>query len=78
MLGTFVRAFRSRAAHYAGGSFDWLTPFPLLTGVGLVFGYALLGASWLVMKTEGELQAWARGARRDACAVRRARVHRAW
>jgi cytochrome d ubiquinol oxidase subunit II len=35
-------------------------PFPLLTGVGLLFGYVLLGATWLVMKTEGDLQQWAR------------------
>jgi cytochrome d ubiquinol oxidase subunit II len=45
---------------FSGTSFDWLRPFPLATGVGLLFGYALLGATWLVMKTEGELQQWAR------------------
>ena len=38
---------------YAGGWFDWLTPFSLLTGAALVVGYALLGATWLVMKTDG-------------------------
>jgi cytochrome d ubiquinol oxidase subunit II len=37
-----------------------MRPFPLATGVGLLFGYALLGATWLVMKTEGDLQRWAR------------------
>jgi len=42
---------------YAGGWFDWLTPFTVLTGVSLVAGYALLGACWLVIKTEGSLQA---------------------
>ena len=42
--------------HYAGGWWDWLTPFSLLTGVALVVGYALLGATWLVLKTEGELR----------------------
>ena len=41
---------------YAGGWWDWLTPFSMLTGVALVIGYALLGATWLVMKTEGELR----------------------
>jgi cytochrome d ubiquinol oxidase subunit II len=41
---------------YAGGWWDWLTPFSLLTGVALVVGYALLGATWLIMKTEGGLQ----------------------
>src|ERR1700716_2977229 len=43
-----------------GPSFDWLHPFVLGVGAGLVFGYALLGATWLVMKTEGALQEWAR------------------
>ena len=42
-----------------------MRPFPLATGVGLLFGYTLLGATWLVMKTEGDLQAWARSARDD-------------
>ena len=41
---------------YAGGWFDWLTPFSLFTGVALVAGYALLGACFLIMKTEGALQ----------------------
>ena len=65
----------STAAQFAGGSFDWLTPFPLLTGVGLLFGYGLLGATWLVMKTEGDLQQWARRQARSLL-CRRARVHR--
>jgi cytochrome d ubiquinol oxidase subunit II len=39
---------------YAGGDFGWLSPFALLCGVGLCLGYALLGACWLVKKTEGE------------------------
>src|SRR5690606_4153296 len=43
------------------GWWDWLTPFSLLTGVALVVGYALLGATWLVMKTEGYLLRRARG-----------------
>jgi cytochrome d ubiquinol oxidase subunit II len=41
------------------GSFDWLTPFPIICGIGLVFGYALLGAGWLVLKTNGPLKDWA-------------------
>jgi len=38
----------------------WLTPFAILTGAGLIAGYGLLGACWLVLKTEGDLQQWAR------------------
>lgn len=45
---------------FTGGTFDWLTPFSLLTGVAVVAGYALLGATWLVMKTDGEVAAQAR------------------
>ena len=44
------------ARHYAGGWWDWLTPFSILTGAALVVGYALLGATWLIMKTEGALR----------------------
>ena len=48
------------ARQFAGGAFDWLSPFSLLTGLSVVAGYALLGATWLVMKTEGPLRALAR------------------
>jgi cytochrome d ubiquinol oxidase subunit II len=60
VLGTFVQGFPLAGGHYAGGAFHWLSPFSLMTGVALVFGYGLIGAGWLVMKTEGPLQAWAR------------------
>ena len=59
VLGTYVQGIAVDGRHYSGGSFDWATPFALLTGAGLIVGYALIGACWLVMKTEGELQAWA-------------------
>lgn len=64
VLGTFVQGIPVAGRDYAGGSLGWLTPFALLTGAGLIVGYGLLGACWLVMKTEGELQAWARRAAR--------------
>ena len=60
VLGNFVVGFPVEGRQFAGTSWDWISPFPLLAGLGLVFGYALQGATWLVMKTEGELQAWAR------------------
>ena len=62
VLGMFVQGFEVSGRAYAGGSFDWVQAFPLLTGAGLVFGYALLGATWLIMKTDDELQRWARRA----------------
>ena len=48
------RGSRSTGRAYAGGWWDWLTPFSLLTGASLVVGYALLGAAWLIWKTEGD------------------------
>jgi len=61
VLGMFVQGFEVTGRSFSGTSFDWIRPFPLATGVGLLFGYTLLGATWVVMKTEGDLQAWARG-----------------
>jgi cytochrome d ubiquinol oxidase subunit II len=55
-LGALVQGIEVEGRAYAGGWWDWLTPFSLLTGVAVVAGYALLGATWLVMKTEGSLQ----------------------
>ena len=53
ILGGMVQGIRVENGAYAGGAFDWATPFALLCGLGVVAGYALLGATWLVMKTEG-------------------------
>jgi cytochrome d ubiquinol oxidase subunit II len=55
-LGAILQGVHVEARHYAGGWWDWLTPFSILTGLALVAGYALLGATWLVLKTEGELR----------------------
>jgi len=55
-LGAFINGFAVSDGAYAGGPIDWLTPFGLFTGLGLLFAYALLGSTWLVMKTEGRLQ----------------------
>jgi cytochrome d ubiquinol oxidase subunit II len=59
-LGALVQGIPVEGRAYAGGWWDWLTPFSILTGMALVVGYALLGATWLVMKTEGGLAAAAR------------------
>ena len=55
-LGGFINGFEVRDGAYAGGFLDWLSPFSLFTGFALLIGYALLGATWLIMKTEGQLQ----------------------
>src|SRR3546814_13696505 len=58
-LGALLQGITIEGRAYAGGWWDWLTPFSLLTGFSLVIGYALLGSCWLIWKTEGKLQAMA-------------------
>jgi cytochrome bd ubiquinol oxidase subunit II len=55
-LGALVAGLRIRDGQYAGGTFGWLSTFSVLCGIGLCIGYALLGAAWLVKKTEGRLR----------------------
>ena len=59
-LGALLQGITVEGRAYAGGWWDWLTPFSLLTGISLLVGYALLGSGWLIWKTEGPLQAEAR------------------
>ncbi len=60
ILGAVVQGIEVKGRSYAGGAFDWLDAYSLMVGIAVVFGYALLGATWLVMKTEDETQDWAR------------------
>lgn len=60
VVGAYIEGFETANGVYVGGALDWLTPFSVLTGVGLLAGYSLLGATWLVLKTEGYIQQWAR------------------
>jgi cytochrome d ubiquinol oxidase subunit II len=62
LVGALIQGVTIENHRFAGGVFDWLSPFSVLTGLGLVAGYGLLGATWLVMKSEGETQDWARRA----------------
>ena len=55
-VGAMMRGIPVADGQFAGGALDWLAPFPVLTGIGLVLGYALLGAGWLAMKSEGAVQ----------------------
>ena len=55
-LGAILQGVSVSGRAYSGGWWDWLTPFSLLTGAALVVGYGLLGATWLVMKSTGELR----------------------
>ncbi len=60
-VGAFVQGIAVEDRAYAGGWWDWLTPFSVLTGLAVVAGYGLLGACWLYWKTEDALQARMRG-----------------
>lgn len=59
VVGAYIQGFNTENMRYVGGALDWLTPFTVITGLGLVAGYALLGVTWLIMKSEGEVQQWA-------------------
>jgi cytochrome d ubiquinol oxidase subunit II len=55
-LGAYIQGMPVVDRAYAGGAFDWISPFSMFTGLGLIVAYALLGSTWLIMKTEGHLQ----------------------
>ena len=55
-LGAYLDGVALRDGRFVGGPLDWIAPFPMFTGVGLVVAYMLLGSTWLLMKTEGRLQ----------------------
>jgi cytochrome d ubiquinol oxidase subunit II len=59
VVGSYIQGYETANRVYVGGALDWLTPFTIMTGFGLIAGYALLGSTWLIMKTEGPLQEWA-------------------
>lgn len=60
ILGGLIQGIPVRDGAFAGGSFDWATPFACLCGLALIAGYGLLGATWLAMKTEGPVAERAR------------------
>jgi cytochrome d ubiquinol oxidase subunit II len=61
ILGGMIQGVRVANGAFAGGPFDWATPFAFVCGAGVVIGYALLGATWLVMKTDGDTAQRGRG-----------------
>ena len=60
ILGGFIQGVTVDGRSFAGGTFDWLTPFTILVALSVAGGYVLLGSSWLVLKTEHGLQNWSR------------------
>ena len=55
-LGAFLQGIKITGRVYSGGALDWLTPFSVFTGIGLLAAYAMLGCTWLILKTDGPLQ----------------------
>ncbi|MFL5333114.1 MAG: cytochrome d ubiquinol oxidase subunit II [Geminicoccaceae bacterium] len=66
VLGSFIQGIEVVDRTFAGSALSWLNPFSLFCGLALMAGYTMLGAGWLIGKTEGPLQAWARGKMRTA------------
>ena len=64
IVGSFIQGVEVDGREFSGGPFDWATGFSMFTGIAWVFGYALLGATWLIMKTEDKTQEWARNVAR--------------
>ena len=64
LLGALLQGVELVNGEFGGGAWDWLSPFSIVSGLGVVGGYALLGATWLNMKSSGEIQQWARMAAR--------------
>jgi cytochrome d ubiquinol oxidase subunit II len=58
-VGAMIRGIPVMNGQYSGSSWEWLEPLPVLCGIGLMFGYSLLGAGWLVLKSETGLRDWA-------------------
>jgi cytochrome d ubiquinol oxidase subunit II len=61
ILGGLIQGIKVADGAYAGGPFDWATPFAIICGLAMIFGYGLLGATWLTLKTEGAVGERARG-----------------
>ena len=56
ILGCFIEGFKVTDMSIIMNNPNWLTPFSLVTGIALICGYALLGATWMIIKSEGALQ----------------------
>jgi cytochrome bd ubiquinol oxidase subunit II len=59
VIGAFIQGFVVADNQFAGGAFDWLTPFSVVTAIALLAGYVLLSAGWLIMKAREDLRDWA-------------------
>ena len=69
ILGALVEGMPLQDGKYVAGAFGWFSPFSMLTGIAVLFGYALLGSTWLILKTEGRMQEIARNLTRPLVLV---------
>ena len=69
ILGSLVEGMPLNGGKYLQGVFGWFSPFSMLTGIAVLFGYALLGSTWLILKTEGRMQLIARNLTRPLVLV---------
>lgn len=60
MLGAFIQGIKVKDKIFVGGAFDWFNGFSVMVGVALICGYALIGSTWLIMKTHDNTHKWAR------------------
>jgi cytochrome d ubiquinol oxidase subunit II len=60
ILGNFVQGVEVDGRNFSGGALDWANGFSVIAGLGVIFAYALLGSTWIIMKTNGITQEWAR------------------
>lgn len=60
ILGNFVQGVEFDGRNFSGGALDWANGFSVIAGLGVIFAYALLGSTWIIMKTNGITQEWAR------------------
>jgi cytochrome d ubiquinol oxidase subunit II len=60
ILGAFLQGVKVQGRNFSGGPFDWVSGYSVMIGIALIAGYALIGSTWLVMKTEDITQEWAR------------------
>lgn len=61
VLGSLLQGVHVVNGSFGGGQFDWLSPFSVFCGMGVLVTYANLGCGWLILKTDGELQRMMRG-----------------
>jgi cytochrome bd ubiquinol oxidase subunit II len=64
IVGGLMQGVTVQDRHFAGSVLDIFHPLPIISGITLLFGYAVLGAGWLKLKSNMSLQHFASGSLR--------------